>query len=154
MNDLFGLDLTEILNFVETLATVGALYFTIVTIKENTRSNQTRFVNEVYEDFQELQLAILDNPETLKIIARESKENKKEVRKNSLAALLINNSYKLFRLHQNKHIPPDLWERFQGDMKGLFGWEFVLDRWFEIQTFYPTAFQLFINENILSQKSD
>lgn len=151
MNGLWGLGTAELLDFVDTLATVVALYFTVITIRKNTRIIQNQSVNGLYKDFQELQLAILQNPETLKIIAEELEEKEKEVRKDSLASLLINNTYKAFRLQQRKRIPLDEWDLYERDMKELFKWQFIQDRWQEICPLFSPKFQLYISEHILSQ---
>ena len=152
MEGLIDFKFIALLDLVETIATVVTLCFAIITIRSNSKTNQAVFVNRVYENFQEVQLAILGNPDTLKIMAQESGEKKKEVRKNALASLLINNSYNAFRSYKQKHIPLDLWERFEGDMKELFAWEFIYDRWLEIRSFFPKEFQLYINQNIITSQ--
>lgn len=144
------LSLAELLDLVATIATLVALVYTIITVRKNTLSNQALFINKVYKDYEELNLAILQNPDTLEVIAKERGQSKADTLKDSVAALLINNAHKMSIFHQKRFIPEDVWALFKVDMKDLFAWNFIKERWLEIRTLYLPHFQE-IADNLISK---
>ena len=150
----FGMfDLPLVISLLSTLISLIMLALTRQDMNRRERKDQEMFVNEVYKNFQELHVAILDDPSILNILAQEQDQDEGTMRINYIASLLINNAYKNYRLYQNGLIPQELWKAFCEDMKDLFSWNFIYDRWSNMQVFFPKKFQDFINNQIVVKNS-
>ena len=113
--------------------------------------DQEQFVNDAYENFQELYTTVLNDPKVISILAEERGTDSKNVYKEYTATLLINNAYKNYRLRSNGFIPDDLWGGMQKDMKELFSWRFVQERWQKTQKFYSVDFREFVQKSLTSK---
>ena len=151
MSELFGINISTLIELIGTLATVIALVFAIRSFNRNTQINEAIFVKDLFEGFQRDRQVILNNPVALKIQAEERGLTTDEVIRRSIGSFDINRVYLIYDLHERKLTPENRWERDKQDMRRLFANEMVVNRWQETQSIFPKDFQQFIDEHILPE---
>ncbi|GAB3430721.1 hypothetical protein [Niabella aquatica] len=119
-------------------------------IKRDTEIKQVEYISTIHKNFREVYSTFLKDEKSLQILSDNlGGTDTKIVRQNYLASFLINHAYELFEFNQYKLLPDDFWKRTEIDMRALFQWQFVNDRWQRIKTIYSPEFQKFIEEKIL-----
>ena len=113
----------------------------------NRREQQDKemFVANAYQNFQLLQVTFLQDEDALLQLAKDRKKEPKEVKESSISSLWINQALHLFQLYEGGHLNPEVWKRFQIDMKGLFARPSVHKRWEMVKKFYPVSYQKFVD---------
>lgn len=139
----------DLLEFIGTIATVIALVFAIKSFRKNTRINEAIFAQNLFEAFQRDRRAILDNPNTLEVIAEERGIEPKQLIIDSIGSFDINRAYLVYYLHQEKMTPKERWIHQKKDMQRLFIDKLIQNRWKQIKTRYPTEFQQFVKRELL-----
>lgn len=144
----------EILDLVGTTATVLALLFAIKSFQKNVRINEARFIQDHYRDFRASRQAILDNPQELRIQARELGISPESLIKDSLGSFGINKAREIYALYKRNLLPQSQWESDVEDMKVLFSNTLIAERWQQLRMRHPKDFQAFIDTHILSTQTE
>jgi hypothetical protein len=113
---------------------------------------QVNYLNNLHRNFREVYSGILNDEEASKILAQEQGVNVTSLKKDYLGSFLINQASEAYRLSKNSLIPDDLWETLNKDMKDLFKWKFISDRWQQVKEYHSIDFQEFVESNLIYSK--
>lgn len=105
-------------------------------------------IQTVYKNFRELYTLILQDERDAEVLANTQNVTKEKLRERYIGSFLINHVFEIFCMYERKLIPDEFWKRVVRDMKVLFSWKFIIDRWNDIRTLYPPHFQQFIDDEI------
>ena len=120
--------------------------------ERNEKVLQSASFQSIFKNFRDLYTAILQDNYYASILAEEEKTSIIELRRSYLAIFLINHVYEIYLLAKRDLVPPELWEALIIDIRELFKWRFIGDKWDAIKEFHTKDFQLFISE-ILEPKT-
>ena len=137
---------------ISTASTIISLIMLILTrqdMNRRERKDQEMFIENVYERFQEQKLTMLQDRDSMEILALDTGKGIKELKLNILSSVRINQAHLSYRLYQNGYLRPDQWEEFRSDIELLFTQPSIQQRWDQIQQYYQPGFRTFINEDIL-----
>ncbi len=113
---------------------------------------QVNYLNNLHRNFREVYSGILNDEEASKILAQEQGVDVTSLKKDYLGSFLINQASEAYRLSKNSLIPDDLWETLTKDMKDLFNWKFISERWQQVKIYHSTDFQEFVESNLIHSK--
>jgi hypothetical protein len=112
--------------------------------KLNIEKTEALFVQSIYNNFKDVYSMVLSNSEVTKVLSKELSLDNSQISEIYFSSFLINNSFQCFLLNEKGLLPSNLWLIIQTDMKELFSWQFILNRWEVIFNLYPKEFQAFI----------
>jgi hypothetical protein len=106
-------------------------------------------ISNVYKDFREIYMLILNDKDNVKVLANELSLSVGDLKKEYIAIFLINHVFEIYSLYERNLLPDKFWERTIIDMKVLFKWSFIKLRWQKMRTLFSTDFANFIDDEIL-----
>lgn len=121
-------------------------------IKRKEQILNSTYISNVYKNFREIYTDILNDSENANILANEQKLSISDSKKEYMGSFLINHAFEIYNLYKNNLLPDEFWQKIIIDMKVLFEWRFIQNRWQKIRTLYPKEFINFIDENIIKPK--
>ncbi|MEZ4848226.1 MAG: hypothetical protein R3B93_06335 [Bacteroidia bacterium] len=127
------------------------LFLTRQDMNRRERKDQEVFINGVYNNFQEIMISLVQDSNSLEILAEEFDQDKKVLLKQVITSILINTAANNYRLYTKKLISQEQWEAFERDIKASFSKPFILDRWLKMRTYFPNDFQTFIDDHIVKK---
>jgi len=149
MPEATGISFIDILELISATATVVALIYAIKSFRKSTRIQEAVFVQNLFENFQRDRQAILSNPKTLQIAAKERGITQTELLRASIGSFDINRAYLIYHLRERKLTPSKQWVRDKKDIRAMFSRPQIQKRWESVRTRFPEDFQDFIEQNIL-----
>lgn len=121
--------------------------------KEQTMM-QVNYMNNLHRNFREVYSGILNDVDASKILAKERGIDITSLKRDYLGSFLINQASEAFRLSNNSLIHDELWETISQDMKDMFQWKFISDRWQQVKKYHSLDFQNFVDLNLLNDKKN
>jgi len=121
-------------------------------IKRKQTLLEIQSISSIYRNFRDIYTVIIDDNDGINLLTNAQSGNKEMVKKEYFSAFLINHTYEMYLLNNSKLLPIDFWERSIIDMKELYSWPFIKERWKKMNILFPSSFRNFIDEKILREK--
>ena len=87
-----------------------------------------------------------------KVLYGEQQVTEDDIKKNYIGSFLINHAFEIYNYNHNKLLPDTFWQSVIIDMRVLFGWKFIKDRWDINKNLYTKEFISFIEKEIMEAK--
>lgn len=154
------MDIKLIISIVAILISVIALCVNIFILLQSIRTNNNNVSSmkadanmSIIKAHRELFAMIVQNDELLKIISSNN-VTVDEARRRYIGTMLINHCESIYTYAQNRYISNDDWCGTQNDIREMFSWEVVINRWKEIRGYYTIDFQNFIDSLVINGRMD
>lgn len=130
-------------------ATRKSLKLTQVKLDLEREILETNFIQNIYRNFREVYSSIILDEESLKTIAHAENSKPKQIKKDYLGSFLINQAFEIYNLSKKNFLPSDFREKALLDVKALFDWDFIKERWEEVKEIHSTEFKDYVDSEIL-----
>jgi hypothetical protein len=119
--------------------------------KINERRLKANLYSNIVNTHRDFFFNILSNSDFYSIITDGMTTNKENVYKEFIGTWLINHASQIYIHHQEGNFDNELWLGVVEDMKDMFKWSIVADRWDQVKNYHTYSFRLFVENQILTE---
>lgn len=142
----------NIIQIIGTIISAGLWLLTYLNFRNICKQNDnmvkttnTETIYKIIQSHQNIFLSLLQNDEYIKLVSNDGDIEKRE--SEIIGTLLVNHCSVVFDYAKNKLIDEDTFLGMENDIAQIFKWNVVKNRWNDIQQYYSSDFQDFI-ENV------